>query len=163
MTSQEAQRPSIKQIVTFLWSIGISVRAETINEPTFLPGIKVGGGTLIIDESRLKYPGDLLHEAGHLAVITPEKRLAGSVGQKAHEEMMAIAWSYAAAVHLDLEPSVVLHESGYQGWREVFIEGLKNGSFVGVTLLEKIGLTAERSRAAELGIEPYPHLLRWLL
>ena len=36
--------------------------------------------------------------------------MEGDVGKKAAEEMMAIAWSYAAVVHLGLDASVVFHE-----------------------------------------------------
>jgi hypothetical protein len=66
-------------------------------------------GGLIYDPGKLRYPGDLLHEAGHLAVMSPERRLRAQpyVGKYAAEEMMAIAWSYAAAVHLGLDPSIV--------------------------------------------------------
>jgi antirestriction protein ArdC len=158
-----SQRQLIDKIAAFLREVGIAVRAEDIDEQTFLPGIKVSGGALLVDESRLQYPGDLLHEAGHMAVVTQEKRLGGHVGQKAPEEMMAIAWSYAAAMHLGLEPSVVIHAGGYQGWRETFIESLSGGGFVGIALLEEIGLTAGKSKTAESGVAPYPSMIRWLL
>ncbi len=163
MTDVTLQRSLIDKIVAFLRNLGIAVKARNITEQTFLPGIKVSDGALLVDESQLKYPGDLLHEAGHMAIVTHEKRLAGNVGQKAPEEMMAIAWSYAAAVHLGLEPSVVIHSGGYHGWQETFIESLNGGEFVGITLLEEIGLTAGKSKANEQGVAPYPSMIRWLL
>ena len=55
-------------IVNFLVDIGLGVRSGRISGQTFLPGIMIEQGTLRIDEAQLKYPGDLLHEAGHLAL-----------------------------------------------------------------------------------------------
>lgn len=110
-------------------------------------------------------PGDLLHEAGHLAVIPPEKRkrVQGNMGKDRGEEMTAIAWSYAASVHLALGPSVVFHDGGYRGWSKAFIENFTNGRYVGVPMLQWIGLTADNKRAKEMGVEPYPHMIKWLL
>lgn len=118
-------------------------------------------GAILIDGSRLLYPGDLLHEAGHLAVIAPEKRkrVQGNMGKDRGEEMTAIAWSYAASVHLALEPSVVFHDGGYRGWSKAFIENFTNGRYVGVPMLQWIGLTADNKRAKEMGVEPYPHMI----
>ena len=63
-----------KKIVDFILSIGIPVSIEKIEEDTFLPGILIKNGAIYIDKEKLKYPGDLLHEAGHLATLTPKKR-----------------------------------------------------------------------------------------
>jgi hypothetical protein len=58
------------RITRFLHEIGLkTARAEIIHK-TFLPGIDVDRGTILLAESRLLYPGDLLHEAGHLAVFS---------------------------------------------------------------------------------------------
>ncbi len=64
-----------QKIVDFIQSIGIEVRKETISEKTFLPGILINKGVMIIEEERLLYEGDLLHEVGHIATLTPEKRV----------------------------------------------------------------------------------------
>jgi hypothetical protein len=151
------------QIVDFLCGIGIEVRDESLDEPTFLPGIKVWSDKLLLDREKLKYPGDLLHEAGHLAVIGETERLTGQVGQKANQEILAIAWSYAAAVHLKLDPALVIHSGGFHGWREVFLDTLERGTFVGVSMLKDLGLTADKEQAAQLGIPPFPQMIRWLL
>lgn len=152
-------------IVDFLVEIGLGVSKTQIHHETVLPGITVDRGAIVIDESKLLYPGDLLHEAGHLAVIPSEKRKQAqmNVGKKAGEEMMAIAWSYAAAVHLNLEPSVVFHDAGYRGWSRALIENFTQGRYVGVPLLQWIGLTVDWRTAKEIGTEPYPKMLKWLL
>jgi hypothetical protein len=90
-------------------------------------------------------------------------RVQGDVGKKAAEEMMAIAWSYAAAVHLGLEPGVVFHEGGYKGGAESLIENFTNGRYIGVPMLQWIGLTFDERRAKEMGIEPYPRMTKWVL
>lgn len=153
------------EIISFLIEIGLQVTKGEIQQKTFLPGITVDRGTLIVDESKLLYPGDLLHEAGHLAVIPKQKReqKRNDVGKKAAEEMMAIAWSYAALVHLGLDPSVVFHNGGYRGGSEALIENFTAGRYIGVPMLQWIGLTADEKRAPQMGIRPYPSMIKWLL
>ena len=69
----------------------------------------------------------------------------------AAEEMMAIAWSYAAAVHLDLDPAVVFHEGGYRGGSASLIEAFARPSPLGVPMLEWLGMTRD-----------FPVMTRWL-
>jgi len=156
---------SLDRIIRFILDIGLQIRQSELNQQTFLPGIDVDNGTILIDESKLLYPGDLLHEAGHLAVIPAQKRsqAKGDFSKKASEEMMAIAWSYAALVHLGLEPSVVFHEGGYKGWSEALIDNFTNGRYIAVPMLQWVGLTADERRAKEIGIKPYPSMIKWLL
>ncbi len=153
-----------RTIVAFLTEIGLEVTAAPITEPAFLPGILVSHGGLVVDEAQLLHPGDLLHEAGHLAVVSSEKRrtLHHNVGKQAAEEMMAIAWSYAALVHLGLPPEVVFHPDGYRGGSQSLIENFTQGRYFGVPTLQWLGLTAEPKQARELGVPPYPHMLKWL-
>src|SRR5438128_1370456 len=109
--------PTTATIVAFLREVGIPVSTAALADPTFLPGILLSQGGLVVDPDRLRFPGDLLHEAGHVAVSSPDRRSAiqGDAGPDAAEEMMAIAWSYAASVHLQLDPRVVFHRDGYRG------------------------------------------------
>jgi hypothetical protein len=64
----------VERITGFLEKAGLPVRCEEIAEPTFLPGIEVRHGVLTFDPQRLLYPGDLFHEAGHLAVLSASER-----------------------------------------------------------------------------------------
>ena len=41
-----------------------------------LPGLAIEHGAILVDEQRLSHPGDILHEAGHLAVADPVGRNA---------------------------------------------------------------------------------------
>ena len=55
-------------------------------------------GKLVVDRGKLKYPGDLLHEAEHLAVVETSRRqsIGAYVGFNTDEGLGAIAWSWAA-------------------------------------------------------------------
>ena len=130
----------------------------------FLDGLAIHGGVLLIHEPRLTWPGDLLHEAGHLAVVPAGKReqLSGSAGSDPGEEMAAIAWSYAAALYLEIDPAIVFHSGGYQGGSRAILENFSQGRYFGVPLLEWLGLTADKKNAAVLKVPPYPHMLKWL-
>jgi hypothetical protein len=156
----------LDRIIRFLLEIGFPCKEVDLGEQkNFVPGIAIERGTLLIDKSKLLYPGDLLHEAGHLAIMSSERRMRvqGDAGKKAAEEMMAIAWSYAAAVHLGLEASVVFHEGGYKGGAGSLIENFTNGRYIAVPMLQWIGMTADEKRGPEMGIKPYPHMIKWAL
>jgi hypothetical protein len=153
--------PLVGRIVAFLRRIGIPVEAATLDGGTFLPGIAVVGGGLRVDPSRLAWPGDLLHEAGHIAVGDPARRDDG-VSNDPGEEMAALAWSFAAATHLGLDPSVPFHEGGYRGEGASLAENFSQGGYVGVPLLAWWGLTLEPHRAKAAGVPGYPNMLAWL-
>ena len=84
-----------------------------------MPGLSIRNGCLIIDPEKLLYPGDILHEAGHIAVVPAEMRQAlnDDVTNTQFDEgceMAAIAWSYAACRYLSIDPHIVFHEHGYK-------------------------------------------------
>jgi hypothetical protein len=151
------------RIVTFLRGIGIAVRAGEVAGPTILPGIVVEHGALLFDTEKLRFPCDLLHEAGHLAVVTPERRAAlhRDVGSDPAEEMMAIAWSYAAAVHLGIDPALLFHHE-YKGGGPAILAAFTDDGGFGVPMLQWVGLTCDAARARAEGGEAYPHMRRWL-
>ncbi len=164
MVALPFEYPLTGAIAAFIAEIGLEVRMGDVGEQTFLPGIKVDHGGLLVDEATLKQPGDLLHEAGHLAVMPPQRRRRAhiDVGQDAAEEMMAIAWSYAALVHLKLDPAVVFHPDGYRGGAQALIENFTGGRTIGVPMLQWLGMTVDARRAAETGSAAYPAMLKWL-
>jgi hypothetical protein len=162
------QDPLVARIAAFLVSIGLMVRAAAISEPTFLPGITIVNGELVVDEDRLKYPGDLLHEAGHLAVTAPELRcnLCGNVADGDQDdggkEIAAMAWSFAAALHLEIDPAIVFHPHGYRGSSEALLTAFKNRQYVGLPLLQWYGLTADTKNASKMSVPSFPHMTRWI-
>ena len=155
-------------IVEFLLEIGIAVSAGEVDDASFLPGIEVVNGSLVVDISKLKYPGDLLHEAGHLAVspAAQRSRLSGTV-EDTHSapqliEMEAMLWSYAAALHLGIDPRIVFHKDGYHGQSESLLRNFGLGVFLGVHGLEKDGMTLSAADAAHSGRRPFPVMQKWL-
>lgn len=152
------------KISRFLTSLGLEVKRAQLPEETFLPGIQIQRGVICVDETKLLYPGDLLHEAGHLAVILPEQRISvgADVGNKPAEEMMSIAWSYAAAVYLDIDPRIVFHQNGYRGWSESLIDNFSQRRYLAVPMLQWIGLTVDDAQGELRGLKPYPNMLKWL-
>ncbi len=157
-----------QKIIGFLTEIGIEIVPARISDETFLPGILVENGKLLVDEEKLKYPGDLLHEAGHLALATSETRssLSGEVilpDENMNEiEIGVIAWGYAAIVFLNIEPQVLFHEGGYHGKSESLIMTYSMGVYPGAFSLQKFGLTLTGKSAEESNIAPYPNMLKWI-
>ena len=104
-----------------------------------MPGIEIENGKLLVDQ-RICVAGDLLHEAGHLAVIptlfrsranTDLDALAKKMGQYLSAdnsyggdpvcrailqsgECEATAWAWAAGTHLGFPPNVIIHANAYQ-------------------------------------------------
>jgi len=154
--------PLTERLVAFVRGIGIDVRAAALPEKTVLPGLDIRHGAILVDEARMRHPGDILHEAGHLAVIDPAERNAPTLAPTPAEEMTSIAWSYAALRHLKLDPAIVFHDDGYKGGAASIIENFTAGRYFGVPLLQLYGMAVEPQHAAAIGVEPYPHMLRWL-
>ena len=156
--------PLTVTIADFLRSIALDVVIGTFDGDGAVPGIRIEQGTLVVDESRLRFPGDLLHEAGHLAVAEPARRstMTGDAESDGGEEMAAIAWSYAAALHLGVDPACVFHGDGYRGGGAAIVENFAQGRYFGVPLLQWYGLTYDDQQARLNGTEPYPAMRRWV-
>jgi hypothetical protein len=150
----------LDSIVTFLNSINIKVVEEELKNDTFLPGLSLKKDTILMDKTKLKYPGDLLHEAGHIAVT--EENLRPLIGTEKMEknwptlgdEIAAILWSYAALSHLKLDPIVVFHPYGYKGSSEWYIEQFTNEVYTGLPLLKWMGLCSDDDK--------FPIMKKWL-
>lgn len=167
ITNPQFKNPITTRISDFLWSIGIEVHAAQIDEKTFLPGIRIVNGSILVDEDKMLAPGDILHEAGHLAIITPaiRKTLTDTVVYDAQmqggEEMGAIAWSWAALKHLDLEPEILFHPEGYKGSSDSLIENFSEGRYLGVPILQWKGLAFEPKLARENNAPAFPAMVKW--
>jgi len=162
--AHEFTNPVTAHIVSFLRRIGIAVHAAELHGAGFLPGLHIRGGTLLVDEGALQWPGDLLHEAGHIAVTPSALRpgLCGSVTSDAGDEIAAIAWSYAALLHLGLDAEVVFHRGGYGADSRTLSDNFTRGYYIGVPMLQLRGIALDEKTAAECGRAAYPHVIRWL-
>jgi hypothetical protein len=158
----------IDKCVEFLRYIGIPVHFRPITTECFLPGISIEHGEIDVDLEKLKYPGDILHEAGHIAVVPAIERNSineHSIAIREHrdaEEMMAIAWSYAACVHLDIDAGFVFHDNGYKGGGSNIAENFRQGHYFAVPMLQWVGMTKEKKNDTEPDNSVYPAMLQWL-
>ncbi|HMI94099.1 MAG TPA: hypothetical protein VK509_22150, partial [Polyangiales bacterium] len=101
-----AQHPTLIRIFGFLSSLGLHVEERAIARETLVSGVDIVGGELIVDEPSLCMPADVLHEAAHILLTPAVERAAlhNPLLSSPAEEMSAIAWTWAAATHLQLDP-----------------------------------------------------------
>lgn len=162
------QNDLINQITEFLTQIGIETIAAKLVGETFLPGISVKDGKLFFDEEKLEFPGDLLHEAGHLALAPADLRrhLSGEVVLPDEHpdifEMEVMLWSYAACLHLEIDPRIVFHGGGYRGKSEGLLFNYSLGIFPGINGLEEKKMAFGDRKAREIGAAPFPAMQKWL-
>ncbi|MCW3085198.1 MAG: hypothetical protein JWP12_2564 [Bacteroidetes bacterium] len=158
----------VKLILSFLDEIGIAVVERELTGITFVPGLALGPNCIYMDKTRMLYPGDLLHEAGHLAVT--EAKWRSKIGSpemypewpEGGDEMGAILWSYAALTHIGIAPEIVFHPNGYKNEAEWLIETLNSKLYIGMPFLEWIGLALDEPKAKQLGQPAFPKMLKWL-
>lgn len=150
------------RMLAFLEEIGLVWECAELAAGSFLPGLEIAAGRLRVDPGALRYPGDILHEAGHLAVTPAAER--GRLGPEGLAdpglEIAALAWSYAAALHLGLAPEVVFHPDGYKGQADWIAATLGSGASLGQPLLAWMGLTRWQGFGADG--PTYPAMARWL-
>lgn len=160
--------PLLHKILLFLQGLNIGIETTTINENTFLPGIAIIDGKIYIDLKSIENIGDILHEAGHIAISDPAIRhelcesMICNSGMREAEEMMAIAWSYAACVHLKIDPNIVFHENGYKGGGGYIVENFSQGNYFGVPMLAYYGMTIEPKPKEKISDFHFPKMIRWL-
>lgn len=157
----------VKKVLQFLEEIGIEV-IEKQFESSFLPGLDLGSNCIYIDYDNLLYPGDILHEAGHLAVTTCQERKLVGTDQISSEwptqgdEIAAILWSYAALHHLQLPLEFVFHPNGYKNASKWYISNFSSGNYIGLPLLEWMGLCLGNEKAEKEKKSPFPAMQKWL-
>lgn len=158
--------PRLSRMAAFLGSIGIEMRAGTIQTPALFPGSLISHGSLVVDESILLAPGDALHEAAHIALSPPERRSAdlGFIeGEMGGEELTAISWCWAALLELDLQPEDVFHDTAYKrGDSAMIIDCARRGVFIGFPLLQAWEMAFDERNALLRGVKPFPHMVKWI-
>lgn len=149
-------------LLDFLAGIGIAVREGEVPPDSFLPGIRLVAGALVVDRAALRWPGDLLHEAGHIAT-TPaalrarlDDQLADDPAIPHRGEAEATAWAWAALTHLGLPPALLFHAGGYHGHSAGLALTYAMGVCPGAAGLAQAGM------ATLGGADGYPRMRRWL-
>lgn len=157
------QTTQIHTILLFLNRIGIAIRPGVISDQSFLPGVEIVNGGIVYDEKLLTYPGDLLHEAGHIALVPSDKRtqLCGNATDQqltdGGEEIGVMLWSYAAAIASGISPDLVFHSNGYLGQGQWLLDNYQSGNFIGLPLLQWMGLCHAYDRSPG-----FPKMIKWL-
>lgn len=152
----------LESIIRFLDEIGIQVVEQELEGECFLPGLEIQKETIVYDKNRLKFPGDILHEAGHIAVTPKEERsLIGTekmdpAWPSDGDEIASVLWSYAALRQMEIEPEVVFHPEGYKNQSDWIIEQFESGNFIGLPLLDWMGLSDGVNDKA------FPKIVKWL-
>lgn len=119
-------------------TVGLEVRGYQV-ATGFLPGVRIKKGAICV--SPAASVGDLLHEAGHLAVLPPRvrARAGGDVDRAQHyafeiacrfihdpdhpfqralvqaDDTSAIAWAWAAGRQIGLSPEEIIEDDKYGG------------------------------------------------
>lgn len=160
--------PLTRKFADFLHEIGLKISPRNLEGETFLRGILIENGELFVDELRLEFVGDILHEAGHLATAPAEfrPRLSDTVELPDFNmdslETAAMLWSYAAAIHLKIDPRIVFHPHGYKGSSEGILFNYSLGMFLGIQVLEESEMAFGQNLAAQKNVEPFPEMQKWL-
>ncbi len=159
---------NMHKILGFLDEIGILWRYGEVPETTFLPGLEVEAGCIVIDKDKLKYPGDILHEAGHIALLPADKRqlFSGDMKQALPEhegdEIAVILWTYAASLHIGVPLEFVIHDAGYKGSADHLRECFESGTYIGLPLLVWMGLCEDPKVAKAAGRDGFPTMGSWV-
>lgn len=174
----------LERIDAFLTNLGFRLVRKSVRQKTAVPGIHINTGmTLEIDLTRLLSPGDIFHEAGHVAIVPSlfRAKAKGDIEKSLHplyerycklhqfmmcykedpigraiiqaSEVEAQAWSYAAAVAAAIPPESVFHAQAYNGGGETILAMMSIGRHYGVHGLQAAKMTT---------VKTYPTMLRWL-
>ena len=158
----------IKKVIQFLAEIGIQVVEKELPETTFLPGLTIEKDQIIVDYTKLKYPGDILHEAGHIAVTsTNERKMIGTNKMPLEwptqgDEIASILWSFAALTHIGLSPNFVFHTDGYKNSSEWHIQNFTTGNYLGLPLLQWLKMAYPNDEISKNEKLAFPVMKNWL-
>jgi hypothetical protein len=180
------------QAIAFVRSIGLLVQEATAEVLTgsFVPGVRIAAGGLVVDPENV-FPGDVLHEAGHLATIPavfrPEASgTLGAVSRRMQQHLAdhpeglaswpedrlcrgilqcgdseATAWQYAAAQHIGLPDTWLFPPGSFDGNAEETLMRLKWGRDMGINGLQAAGWTKVHA-FGNPALPLYPQLAFWL-
>jgi hypothetical protein len=176
----------------FVKSIGLPITvasAEAVAK-AFTPHILIRDGEMLVDLDNV-FPGDILHEAAHVAITPPKFRALCNGGLKAvfkamrdfamenptglHtypenalvraimqcDEQEAIAWQYAAAREIELPDEWLFPEGSFEGHGDDHLIRLKLSSHYGINGLQAAKWTVIRKNP-HIDLPVYPKLAFWL-
>lgn len=173
--------------IDFVLGIGIPVKVSdrTNALDTFLPHIRIEYGELVVSPRRA-FPGDILHEAGHIALLPRRLRIyalddlqqALQMGSEilrqpdcsaytqaairlSASDAAVTAWQFAAHKKIGLPKALLFPLQSYGGQENLIYVSLDHNNYVGINELTKAGLTMH-SEQMNLGAPVFPQLKSWL-
>ena len=158
----------LQNILAFLEKVGIKYTLTEEDFDAFLQGITIVNGVLKINPSKLLCVGDILHEAGHIACLPPELRPKASgnieetLGEEYNVELGVILWSIAAAHHLQIPLTEIFHKEAYLGQSGWLLEQAATGNYVGLPILQWMGMAAQEESVIAGKAAPFPVMLKWI-
>lgn len=182
----------VQQVVEFVRGLGIAVAVCTDEAAaeSFLPNVEILDGGLVVRPG--VFPGDILHEAGHLATMPAQFRpLATGQLREAFAAMSryleanpmglatypedpvargvmqcsdpeATAWQFAAGQHLGMPDEWLFPLGSYAGDAVAVLLSLKAGGHMGINGLQAAGWTLNRANPFRPNIPVFPQLAFWL-
>lgn len=169
---------TLNRVATWLNSIGLVTKPGKRSDQSFMRGIWFDCGCIVYDPDEA-HPGDLLHEAGHLAIVPARFRhfVKGEIEESLAShyddylkstvdcedatlqaiiqsgDAEAIAWSYAASLACCVDPWLCF-VNGFDGEAESVFQAIKLGCHPGINGLRASGMLTS--------VRDFPHLVRWL-
>lgn len=167
----------IHALADALTAIGLKT-IERTGSTGFLDHVDIEDGAILYDAEAL--PSDLLHEAGHLAIMPPAARpfangnLVGAeraigammesrMAETLHDDFIqaclqcsdteATAWAYAFGTACGYAPEQIIRSEQYDGEGEMVRFGLSRGMYIGINGLRAAGFFDR--------IRDYPTLKKW--
>lgn len=171
----------MKNVIDFLNKIGIKCHIVDSVDGGFLKTILIKNGELYL--TRKCKISDILHEAGHLAVLPPKYRMQASgniidVLKKMYSEVdtllpenekymycedcEATAWAFACGVYLKIPYNKIIEKRQYQNDGANILFGLKHNSYFGINKLARAGWCSARKMNETENRPLYPKLNKWL-
>ncbi len=173
------------RVFAFLEGLGLVVQQDA-KVDGFLAGVEIADGVLRVESAADDIAGELLHEAGHLAIIPGQFRSIASGDLSGVSETMgqwidanisevgpddptvrailqcgeceAVAWSYAAAAAVGIDTRIPFFR-GFEGDGLALHDQVASGYYFGVHGLAAAGMTdLPRPHSAI----PFPTMRRWL-
>lgn len=175
---------TLTTVASFLNDIGLEARmVDQLGAPSFLKDVCIDHGTLQFTENALV--GDLLHDAGHLAVIPARFRIQmhGNLYKSFREilknldhmdpedpeavallngdDLAATAWGWACGRHLDIDPQVIITPESFGHEGDHIRRMLSMNSYFGIQALQATGFCLARDLCVS-GRSVFPKLNFWL-
>lgn len=172
----------LHETISFLQSIGLPTMVGTVPESSFLPNIFIRHGTIQVTSGVLI--GDLLHEAGHLAVVPSRFRplMHGAlyrsfdqifeqlanlepthpdvIAMLHAEDTAATAWSWACGVHLGVAHDDIITTEAFDGDGAGIRSMLSRHQYIGIHALQGSGFCAAHG-LCNPKLPVFPRLAFW--